>query len=118
MSQPVIVFAMALLTSLPIVAIGVVGVVLSRSRLGQSQARARRLATAGFSLTALQALVGPTIRTYAAIQHVEINDQLAFARILTITNAAGYVLLLASLVLLLLAVLADREPTGSSRGAI
>jgi magnesium-transporting ATPase (P-type) len=117
MTNPVVLFASALITSLPIIVIAVVGVVLSRNKLPQAHARARRLATVGFSLLALQALVGTTMRMYVSYLAVESGDRLAMANYLTLVGVVASLLLWASLILLLLAVFADRNASGSSPAA-
>jgi hypothetical protein len=109
MTNPVALFASALIASLPTVVIAVVGVVLSRSKLPQAHAKARRLATVGFSLLALQALVGASMRTYVPYLAVESGDRLAMTNYLTLIGVVTSLLLWASLILLLLAVFADRN---------
>lgn len=118
MTNPLTVFAMALLASLPILAIAVVGVVVSRMKLRQSHAKAKRLATAGFSLMALQAVVGASIPAYVGMSVAGTGDRLAMANVVTFSGMAAHLLLLASMILLLLAVLADRKTPESSSGAI
>jgi hypothetical protein len=118
MTNPAVFLASALIASLPILVIAVVGVVLSRSKIPQSHAKARRLATIGFSLLGLQVLVGVVMRTYADTLAVNAGNPVAMANVLSLTGVVTYLLLATSLVLLLLAVLADRESPSSSRGAI
>jgi hypothetical protein len=117
-TNPVVVFASALLSSLPLLLIAVVGVVLSRSKLSHTHSKARRLATIGFSLLGLQALVGTTVRIYVTSLAVSSGDRLAATSALTAVGIVSYLLQAASLILLLCAVLADRGPRESSRGAI
>jgi hypothetical protein len=109
MTNPAVFFASALIVSLPLLVIAVVGVVLSRSRLPQAHAKARRLATSGFSLLGLQALVGTIMRTYADTLFAGGGDRVAMTNVLSIANVVAYLLLATSLVLLLCAVLADRD---------
>lgn len=118
MIKPAVVFASALLSSLPLLLVAVVGVVLSRSRLPPTHSKARRLATIGFILLGLQVLVGTTARIYVTSLAVGSGDRLAAANALTAVGFVSYLLQAASLLLLLFAVLADRDPSDSSRGAI
>jgi hypothetical protein len=118
MTNSAIVFASALLASLPIFVIAMIGAVLSRNKLPQAHAKARRLATIGFTLLGLYAIVGGAVRTYVAGGLASAGDRVAMAMGLGIANMVAYLLLAASLVLLLLAVLADRDSPISSRGAI
>lgn len=118
MTSPLVLFASALIASLPILVIAVVGAVLSRSRIPQAHAKARRLATIGFSLLGLHALVGAAMRAYVDTRFIDTGDRVAMANALSLTGVVTYLLLAASLVLLLLAVLADRNSSGPSRGAI
>jgi hypothetical protein len=118
MTHPAVLFASALVVSLPILLIAVVGVVLSRSRIPQSHAKARRLATSGFGLLGLHAIVGMAMRAYADTVTLRSNSPSAAANVLSIANIVSYLLLVTSLVLLLRAVLANRDPMTSSRGAI
>jgi hypothetical protein len=118
MTNPAVFFAWALIASLPILVISVVGVVLSRSKIPQSHFKARRLATIGFSLLGLQVLVGAVMRTYADTLVVNTGRPIAMVNVLSVAGVVTYLLLATSLILLLLAVLADRESPSSSRGAI
>ncbi len=119
MNHPAALIASALIASLPTLMIGVVGAVLSHIRLRQTYAKARRLAISGFSLLAVQALLGAGVRVYLDMM-VTSGSMLpvAFGNYLTTTGLVSYLLLAASLILLLLAVLADRDSSGPSRGAI
>ena len=118
MTNPAVLFASALIVSLPILVIAGAGVVLSRSKIPPAHARARRLSTSGFSLLGLHALVGVAMRTYVDTITLRSNSPIAAANVLSITNVVSYLLLAASLVLLLRAVLADRDSIGSTRSAI
>jgi hypothetical protein len=118
MTNPLVLFATALVGSLPVVAIAVVGIVLSRVKIPEAHAKARRLSTFGFSLLLLQALIGTTLRTYISYMAIESGDRLAMANQLTLIGVVASLLLWASLILLLLAVLADRNVSVPSRGAI
>ena len=118
MNNSVAIFASALLSSLPLLLIAVVGVVLSRSRLPHTHSRAKLLATLGFSLLGLQALVGTTVRIQVTYLLASSGDRLARPGALTAVGIVSYLLQAASLILLLCAVLADRGPHESSRGSI
>jgi hypothetical protein len=109
MNHPAVFFTSALVTQLPMLLIAVIGVVLARSKLRQSYAKARRLATVGFGLMALHVLVASALRTYVDVVTTRSGDRLALVNFFTYVNMVAYLLLVASLVLLLLAVFADRD---------
>ena len=109
MTNPADVFATVLLSSLPVLVIAVVGIVLCHRKLPQSHAKARRLATGGLSLMALETLVRSVMSAYVTVSRTEGRVGLPMVNALSIVNAVAYLLLLVSLVLMLLAVLADRE---------
>jgi hypothetical protein len=118
MTNPAILFASALIASLPLLVIAVVGLMLSRSKIPQAHTKARRLATSGFVVLGLHALIGAAMRAYLDTLFIGTGDRVAMANVLGLTNVAAYLLLATSLVLLLLAVLADRNSPSPSRGAI
>ena len=119
MNHPAALIASALISSSPILVIGVVGAVLSHIRLRQTHARARLLAVSGFGLLAAQALLGAGVRAYLDMMVISGSMlPVAVGNHRTITGVVSYLLLAASLILLLLAVLADRDSSGTSRGAI
>src|SRR5687767_12284556 len=106
MNQPAVLIATGLITSIPFLVIAVVGIVLARSKLRQEHAKARRLATIGFSLLGLQALIGAAGRAYVTSVVVS-GGTVASSFALAMSNVATYLLLAISLVLLLCALLAD-----------
>jgi O-acetylhomoserine/O-acetylserine sulfhydrylase-like pyridoxal-dependent enzyme len=110
--------AAVLVASLPIVAIAVIGLVLSRSKLPKSHTKAKRLATIGFGLLAIQALGGEAVRRYIVAVAASSGDRIAMTNNFTIVGLVTYVLLAVALVLLMLAIIADRNVSESSRGAI
>lgn len=118
MSDSLAFFFSLLIGSLPTIVIAVVGVVLCRSKLPHAHVKARRFATSGFILLGAQALVGAAMRTYATSVATASGDRLAMVNTISLIGLVTYLLLATSLILLLCAVLADRDPMGSSRGSI
>jgi hypothetical protein len=118
----------AILPSLLFVIAAVWGAVLCHSRLRRSHAKAGRFATVGFSLMALQVLAVQTVPTYFTVTDALRNRALteatrtnypeSLASYMSVVGLVSMVLFLASLIVLVFAVLADRTSPTSSRGAI
>jgi hypothetical protein len=109
MINPFVLFAWYLIASLPILVIAVVGVMLSRSKIPREHTKARRHAICGFSLLGVQTLVGAAMHAYEIAVTFSTGDRIAMTRFASNTGFVTSILLVASLVLLLLAVLADRQ---------
>lgn len=108
----------SLLASLPLLLIGAVGAVLSHTRLKQTSAKAGRFATLGFGLIAAQALLGSIMRAYFLGLRDDGTHPVPIANGFTLIGLVTSIMLWVALILLLLAVLADRKVPESVRGAI
>jgi hypothetical protein len=104
------------ISSLPQIGIAIVGLVLIHTRLRRLHPRAHLFGTIGFALLLANALLGVAIRAYVPYAKHS-YDPIAFANMLTTTNLISFVVLSASLVLILVALLADRDSAKSSRVA-
>lgn len=117
MNSPILMLLAEFIVALPLMAVSIAGIHLSRARLRARAPRACRNATWGFSLLALYALVGPLIRIFTTFYSFDSANAIAYASGLTIANVLGFVALLGAAVLLLRAILADRSAGGSGREA-
>lgn len=107
----------SLLGALPLILIGVVGAVLSHTRLQQIAAKAARLASLGFGLIAAQAFLRAIIQAYLLSEQAGGARPVSIASGLTILGVVTSIMLWTALVLLLCSALADRKPAESPRGA-
>lgn len=105
----------ALVLSLPLIMVSIAGIILSRRRLVPAHPRAGRFATLGFLSLMGYAGVALAVRIYAASVAIQQVGPSTFARNLTLANLLGYALLLAAVVFILLATLADRRASGGAR---
>jgi hypothetical protein len=106
----------SLISSLPQVAIATVGLVLIHLRLRRLHPGAHLYGTIGFALLLANGLLGVAIRAYVTYAK-DSYDPVALAKMFTTTNLVSFVVLSVSLVLILVALLADRDPPKSSRVA-
>jgi hypothetical protein len=108
----------SLISGLPHIAIGTVGLILIHTRLKRPHPRAYRYGTFGLALLLANGLWGVLSRTYVqAAFAAQTQHPVALANKITIANLAGFVILTGSLIFVLAAVLADRDSAKSSRGA-
>lgn len=91
----------------PQILIGAIGLVLIRSRLKRTFPKANLYGTVGLSLLLLSGLWSAVTRVY--IQSNVSRHPVELANVITAANLVGFLILSASLVFLLVAVLADRE---------
>ncbi len=106
----------ALIVNLPQIATAAVGLVLIHTRLRRLHARAHLYGSIGFALLLANGLLGVAIR--ASIPYARQSyEPAAFAKALTVTNLVSLVVFSASLILILVALLADRKPAENSRVA-
>ena len=118
MTSTVEIFLSFLITSLPTIAIATVGLVLVHTRLRRSHPRAYRCGTAGLALLLVNGLGAVVAQTYIqAARAAQTQHPLALASKITMVGVAGFVVTTAALVLILVAVLADRGTAGSTGGA-
>jgi hypothetical protein len=108
MTFNVVVILAALAPSVPLVTLSLVGIFLARSRLKSSHPRASAFGAAGFGLLLLHTLLSAGIRVHAMTFAVQVEDKVAYARVLTIGNLMSVLLLIAALIFILLSVFADR----------
>jgi hypothetical protein len=106
----------SLLSSLPQAGIAIVGLVLIHTRLRRLHLRAHLYGTIGLALLLANALLGVAIRAYIPYAQ-QSYEPVVFANMLSIANLISFVVLSASLVLILVALLAARDPAKSSRVA-
>lgn len=99
---------------LPFLVIPIIGLVLCRKKLAHSHPVASARATGGWVLLILHIALGRGATAFLTIHAVQSGDRLAYTNWLAHLRVASQLLLLASLILLLLAILADRS---SSEGA-
>ena len=106
----------ALILNLPQIAIAAVGLVLIHIKLKRPHPRVHLYGTIGLAFLLAHGLLGVAISLsmpYARRSY----EPAAFAKWITVTNLASLGVLSASLVLLLVALLADREAAKSLRVA-
>src|SRR5688572_1031365 len=106
----------ALISSLPQAAIATVGLVLIHTKLRRLHPRAHLYGIIGFALLLANGLIGGAFRAYMPYARRS-YEPLVFANMITKINLVSFVILSASLVLILVALLADRDPAKSSRVA-
>jgi hypothetical protein len=107
----------SLISSLPQIAIATVGLVLVHNRLRQSHPRAYLHGTLGMALLLANGLLGVAVRAYIQANAGQLHESAAWVNRLTMANLVSFVVLAASLVLILIALVADRNPDRSSRVA-
>jgi hypothetical protein len=117
MSQTVEVFLSSLVVGLPQIIIAVVGLVLVHTKLKELHQRAYLYGNIGLGLLLVYALWSASIRVYIQTNMAQAQDRLAVINNFSIANLAGFVILIASLGFMLVAMLADRNPSKSPRGA-
>jgi hypothetical protein len=112
------IFLSNLITGLPQIGIASVGLILIQTRLKGFHPRAYRYGTIGLALLLVNGLWGVLSRTYIQAASVaQTQHPVALANKITMVNLVGFVVLTGSLILILVAVLADRDSAKSSRGA-
>lgn len=99
----------SLLSLAPIWITAIVGLVLCRKKLARSHPAASARATLGWTLLIVYATVVPLVRVFLAISAAQSGDRTAYASWLALVNVIGTAVLLASVILLLLSILADRD---------
>jgi hypothetical protein len=99
----------SLVSALPQIAIAIVGLILVHTRLREFHQRAYLYGTTGLALMLLNGLWGALARTYALTNAAQSLHPVELANKLSMVGLISYVLLSASLVLLLAALLADRD---------
>lgn len=117
MNQIVAILLSSLFTALPHIVIAIVGLVLIQTRLKQVHPRAYLYGALGLTLLLANGLLGVGARVYFQVYVRDAPRGPDLANILTVFNLASFVVLTASLVLILMAILADRSPETNSRVA-
>ncbi len=107
--QFLITFLVGLLPVLPVIATAIIGLVLCRRRLSQSHPKAHARAATGWVLLIAFFMVGQGASVLIAFHAAQSPDRMAFVKWLSITNVASQLILLASAIMLLQAILADRD---------
>lgn len=115
-AQYVITFVVGLIPVLPIIATAIIGLVLCRRRLAQSHPKASARATAGWVLLIAYFVVGQGAGVLIAFNAAQSADRTGFVKWLSVSNVASQIILLASAILLLQAILADRGDGMPGRG--
>jgi hypothetical protein len=109
----------SLITALPQIAIGTVGLMLIHTRLKRLHPRAYLYGTLGLALLLVNGLWSALTRTYIQAAFAAQNEHpVALANKTTMANLAGFVVLTGSLIFILVAVLADRGSARTSRDAV
>jgi hypothetical protein len=85
------------------------GLVLCRKKLARSHPKACAHATTGWVLYMVHIVLGSGVTIFFRMHAVQSGNRLAYANWLTFTNLAASVILLASLLFLILAIIADRS---------
>jgi hypothetical protein len=99
----------ALIYNLPQIATAAIGLVLIHTKLRRLHPRAHLYGGIGFALLLASGLL--SVATRVAIPYVRQSyEPAAFAKALAITSLVGLVAFSASLILILVALLADRKP--------
>lgn len=99
----------SLVSALPQIAIAIVGLILVHTRLKDYHRRAYLYGTIGLALMLVNGLWGALARTYTLTDAAQSLHPVALANKLSMANLISFVLLSASLVLLLAGLLADRD---------
>lgn len=107
----------SLISNVPEIAIATVGLVLVHTKLKRLHPRAYFYGTLGFVLLLAHGLLGVAIRAYLLAYATNYENGAALANKLTMVNLVGFVVLAVSLVLILVALLADRTSATSPRVA-
>lgn len=101
-------FLGAMITFAPILATAIVGMVLCRQKLARSHPEAYGRATLGWVFLILYVVVGVGVRLVVANYATQSGNRQGFTGWIAAANLASVALLLASLILLLQAILANR----------
>lgn len=101
------------LSLLPILVLPVIGLVLCRKKLARSHPKACAHATVGWVLFILFLSVGRGASLFVTMHAVQSGNRLAWTNWLGYIGLASQLLMLASLLFLLLAILADRGSSES-----
>ena len=104
----------SLIWSLPQIAIATVGLVLVHIKLKRSHPRTYLYGTLGFGLLLANGLLGMGVRAFIQINARNYENGAALANKLILANQVGFVALNVSLVLILVALLADRNSAKGS----
>lgn len=104
-------------SSLPQIAIAIVGLILIHTRLKPFYRRAYVHGTMGLSLLLANGLLGVATRAYIQANARNHDNAVAMANTVTMANFVGVVVLTAALLFILVALLADRSPDKGSRVA-
>lgn len=117
MDQMIAIILSILVTTLPQIIVATVGLVLVRSRLKGFHPRAYFYGNIGLALLLANSLSRVLGQAYFQTQIAQGQDRMAVTTVLSIANFVGFVLFTASLVFILVALLADRESGNGSRSA-
>jgi hypothetical protein len=107
----------SLVSNLPQIAIAIVGLVLVKTRLKGFHPRAYLYGTAGLALLLANGLLGAATRAYIHANAGNYGDASTLANRVTMANVVSFVVLAVSLVLILVALLADRSTASNSHSA-
>jgi hypothetical protein len=107
----------SLVSSLPQIAIAIVGLVLIQTRLKRGHPRAYFYGNIGLVLLLAHGLLGVSTRAYIHVNARNYGNATDFANTLTIANFVGFIVLSLALILILAALVADRSSADSSRVA-
>lgn len=106
-----------LITGLPQIAIGAVGLLLVHTRLRRSHPKAYLYGTIGMTLLLANGLLGVLSRTYIQSAIAQAQHPISLANKTSMVSAAGYLISVISLVFILMALVADRGSEQNSRVA-
>lgn len=116
MSSVLEILLISLIPNLPQIGIATAGLVVIHTRLRRTHPRAHLYGTIGFALVLANALLGVAFRAYIPYARSWYGPTV-FAKMLTITNIVNLVVVGASLVLILIALISDRDSAKSGRVA-
>ncbi len=116
MSSMLEILLSSLIPNLPQIGIATVGLVLIHARLRRIHPRAYIYGAIGFGLVLANGLLGVAFRVYIPYAR-RAYEPAVFAKMLAATNLVSLVVFWASLVLILVALFADRDSARSSRVA-
>jgi len=115
MTSTIEIFFSNLIGGLPQIAVAAVGLILIQTRLKRVHPRAYRYGSIGFVLLLASAIWGVFGRTYfLAASAAEPLNRVALANSITMVGLVGSIGLIAALIFILVAVLADRDAASSS----
>ncbi len=111
------VLIVSLISHLPQIAIGIVGLVLVHTRLKRFHPKAYFYGTMGLTLLLANGLLGVATRAYIRANSGNFDNGADMVNMLTKVNLVSFVVLASSVVLILVALLADRGSAENLRVA-